>query len=234
MSLDFEHAIREFLKSALLEAIRENPDLLATRRSESSGEDSPAEQMLLRTSEAAEQLAISESQLYKLTKAGDIPCVRVGRLVRYSSVALQEWIAESATTEAAPRKPRATQPAPRPARKRTDPSPARKKATASKPGPAAKKPASPTDSTRKSVKPRRPRKAEAQPEPPHRSRFARLAVELGIDPESLPPMTNGDIQRIAEVDIPTMHGWLYLNRGLPEDALAKLRDYVIANGKPKV
>lgn len=38
---------------------------------------------LLRPREAALQLAISERTLWTLTKAGTIPCIRLGRSVRY-------------------------------------------------------------------------------------------------------------------------------------------------------
>lgn len=43
------------------------------------------------------------------------------------------------------------------------------------------------------------------------------------DPDVVGPVTNGELKRIAEVDIPAMHGWLYLGRELPEAALEKLR-----------
>ena len=33
--------------------------------------------------------------------------------------------------------------------------------------------------------------------------------------------------RIAEVDMPTMHGWLYLNRRLPEEALNRLKSHYL-------
>ena len=39
--------------------------------------------LLLRPPEAAEALAISDRTLWGLTKAGEIPCVRFGRSVRY-------------------------------------------------------------------------------------------------------------------------------------------------------
>ena len=50
-----------------------------------------------------------------------------------------------------------------------------------------------------------------------------MLKEIGVDRTSLPALTNGDLRRIAEVDIPTMHGWLYLNRELPTEAMEKLR-----------
>ena len=51
-------------------------------------------QLLVPPRDAAKMLAISEKNLWTLTKQGVIPAIRVGvRSVRYSVVALQEWIA---------------------------------------------------------------------------------------------------------------------------------------------
>ena len=41
---------------------------------------------------AADTLAISTRKLWSLTASGDIPCIRIGRSVRYSISDLQEWI----------------------------------------------------------------------------------------------------------------------------------------------
>lgn len=233
MSVDLEHALRELLKSVLMEVLRDKSDLLVSRRSKPSYEDAPADRMLLRTAEAAEQLAISESQLRRLARTGVIPSVRIGGIIRYSSATLQEWIRQSESTDAPTRTLLPKQSPTRPDRSPAKPPSAPRKTTTKKPTPVAKKPILPSQSDRSPSKSRERRKAENQSEQPHRSRFSRFVDELGIDEEALPLMTNGDIRRIAEVDIPTMHGWLYLNGGLPEDALAKLRDYLIANGRPK-
>jgi hypothetical protein len=53
---------------------------------------SPIERLLWRRSEAAAALAISERLLWSKTKTKEIPCIRCGKLVRYSPKALQEWI----------------------------------------------------------------------------------------------------------------------------------------------
>jgi len=50
--------------------------------------------LLLRPPEAAEALTISERTLWGLTKAGEIPCVRLGRSVRYDPEDLRNAIAE--------------------------------------------------------------------------------------------------------------------------------------------
>ena len=51
-----------------------------------------AEQLLLKPAEAAKALAISERMLRYLTADGEIPCVRVGRAVRYDIFDLRAWI----------------------------------------------------------------------------------------------------------------------------------------------
>jgi len=47
---------------------------------------------LLRAKEAAELLAISERKLWELTNAGRVPCLRIGRAVRYDCQDLLAWI----------------------------------------------------------------------------------------------------------------------------------------------
>lgn len=49
--------------------------------------------MLLTPQEAAATLSVSESTLYRLTKAGQVPAVRLGRAVRYDAERLRKWIA---------------------------------------------------------------------------------------------------------------------------------------------
>ena len=48
--------------------------------------------LLARPAEAAEMLAICERSLWSLTKRGEIPCVRMGRSVRYDLADLRKWI----------------------------------------------------------------------------------------------------------------------------------------------
>jgi excisionase family DNA binding protein len=42
--------------------------------------------------EAAAALNVSERTLWKLTNEGDIPCVRIGRAVRYDPADIRAWI----------------------------------------------------------------------------------------------------------------------------------------------
>jgi len=48
--------------------------------------------LLLKPKEAAAALAISERTLWQLTKDGEVPCLRLGRAVRYDVAALQTWV----------------------------------------------------------------------------------------------------------------------------------------------
>jgi excisionase family DNA binding protein len=50
------------------------------------------EPLLLKPAEAARALGISPRNLWGLTAAGEIQCVRIGRLVRYAMVDLQTYI----------------------------------------------------------------------------------------------------------------------------------------------
>ena len=52
--------------------------------------------MLISAPKAAERLGISARHLWNLTKAGDVPCNRVGRRVMYSPALLQAWVNSSA------------------------------------------------------------------------------------------------------------------------------------------
>ncbi len=49
-------------------------------------------QRLLRVSEAARLLAISERKLWELTNCGEIPALHIGRAVRYDAQDLEAWI----------------------------------------------------------------------------------------------------------------------------------------------
>jgi excisionase family DNA binding protein len=55
----------------------------------------PITRLLLTPSEAAAALRISPRLLWSKTKIGEIPCVRIGKAVRYAPTALQQWITKS-------------------------------------------------------------------------------------------------------------------------------------------
>ena len=48
--------------------------------------------ILLRTPEAASLLAISPRTLWELTNRVEIPCLRIGRAVRYAVDDLEQWV----------------------------------------------------------------------------------------------------------------------------------------------
>ena len=50
--------------------------------------------LLLKVRDAARTLTLSERKLWALTNSGDVPCVRIGRAVRYSPADLVNWIDE--------------------------------------------------------------------------------------------------------------------------------------------
>ena len=54
--------------------------------------------MLLTPREAAETLAISPRTLWTRTNCGELPCVRIGRSVRYRPESLRDWLAEREQT----------------------------------------------------------------------------------------------------------------------------------------
>ena len=50
------------------------------------------ERLLVDTNEAARMLSIAPRTLWGLTASGDIPCIRIGRSVRYDPRDLRVWI----------------------------------------------------------------------------------------------------------------------------------------------
>ena len=54
--------------------------------------------MLLKPPEAAVALGISPRKLWSMTRAGEIPCVRLGRAVRYDPSDLRAWIERQKST----------------------------------------------------------------------------------------------------------------------------------------
>ena len=56
-------------------------------------------QLLLTARDAAKALAISERTLWTLTNNGDVPCVRLGRAVRYDPDDLRAFVKRSKTGE---------------------------------------------------------------------------------------------------------------------------------------
>ena len=57
-----------------------------------------SETLLVDVKTTARLLSICEKTLWTLTDRGDIPCIRIGRSVRYSPDDLRAWIARTKTT----------------------------------------------------------------------------------------------------------------------------------------
>ena len=61
----------------------------------------PIEPLLLTAEQAAKALSVSQSTLTRLTKGGDLPCVRFFRTLRYSPADLAAWIERRRVAEQA-------------------------------------------------------------------------------------------------------------------------------------
>jgi excisionase family DNA binding protein len=49
---------------------------------------------LLRPEQAAELLAVKSSWVYEAVRTGRLPCVRVGRHIRFTRKMLEDWLAD--------------------------------------------------------------------------------------------------------------------------------------------
>jgi excisionase family DNA binding protein len=47
---------------------------------------------LLTPAEAAQLLAVGPSWIYEAVRAGALPCVRIGRHIRFTRTMLEEWL----------------------------------------------------------------------------------------------------------------------------------------------
>lgn len=178
------------------------------------------EAFLLKAREAAQRLAISESHLYRLTSSGEVPCVRVGKLVRYSVETLRKWIKDRESAEHPPLPQKA-----QPKRPAVQPHQAKVPRAASKPrSPRKKKPVSAPEpiTVQRSAKAVSDRSRSDLESAERSSRFAQFLKSVGITPSKLPPLTNGELMQVAGVDVVQWHGWQYLGKALPDEALERL------------
>ena len=49
---------------------------------------------LLRPEQAAQLLAVKPSWIYEAVRTGRLPCLRVGRHIRFTQTMLEDWLAE--------------------------------------------------------------------------------------------------------------------------------------------
>lgn len=230
MSNDPESWLRQLLKNVLREVAAEFMDEWKANARHQSPQSTPAvDGYLLTPRETAKRLAISERHLFQLTRSGQLPCVRVGKCVRYNIETIQKWVREieSKDQPSTARKDASKQVAAAPKPTVTT-SPRRKRNNAARQGQQGSANEKKSVSERRSPEVRqrvlngRPQEAESD------ERIRPLNVllsELGIEMSSLPPITNGELRQITEVDIATMHGWLYLNGSLPQEAMDRLKNY---------
>jgi len=225
MTGDFEKAFRGLLKSVIQEVLKETLGAHVPTVGHPSNPSDSDERFLLRPREAAERLGISQKNLYTMTKSGVLPCVRVGRLVRYSTETIRQWIRNTESSEVVVASTRRSTSKPKPTTVTVPKQrkPRQKTTPARTPGTTAKATSEHTP-WEETAAPRLYKATEAKSEE-RTNPFSLLLKELGVERNALPTIANGDLRRIAEVDLPTMHGWIYLGRELPEAALNKLREH---------
>jgi len=225
MPNDLENAIHGLVKIVVQEVVSDlqSRGLLVNPITSEQDSDSD-DRFLLRAKEVAKRLSISERHLHKMTVEGVIPCVRIGQSVRYRVEAVQDWLREAESTEAP--QPRQQASVKKKCIKTKEAKIARKsqhnnvkKQTVTKPKMSA------TDTKQKKMpaKKRSTNRTNLEPEQERTNPFSLLLKEIGVDRDELGPLTNGELMKIAEVDIPVFHGWMYKGRELPEEALEKLR-----------
>jgi len=52
------------------------------------------DEALLRPEQAAELLAVKPSWIYEAVRSGRLPCLRIGRHIRFTRAMLEEWLAD--------------------------------------------------------------------------------------------------------------------------------------------
>ena len=228
MTGDLETVLKQLLKNVVREVATDLMEESKGFARHQAPQSTPTDGFLLTPRETAKRLAISERHLFQLTRSGQLPCVRVGKCVRYNVETIQKWVREAESTEQrSTPKTDASKQAPAPKPEATS-SPRRKPSRTTgqtQRGPAREKapvPKKRSPKVRHAVSNVRPQEVQSE------ERISPLTVllsEIGIEGSSLPPITNGDLMRIAEVDIAIMHGWQYLNKPLPDEATNRLKNH---------
>lgn len=230
MSDTLESRLHRILKSVLLEVANELFTHTQTMdRATKHTSHAPNLPVLLRTTDAAKMLAICDVQLLKLARAGTIPSVRIGRAIRFRPEALREWATKSESTEP-PAYPASHARNAEKGRKVTyEKPPVQKKKRAARKRAPSKSTLKPNARESSNVTGRETtvqnRRSDSRQGNPPRSASEHFSKLLGFPKSEFPRLSNGDLMRIAEVDIATMHGWIYLGRDLPDEALHKLEAF---------
>lgn len=187
------------------------------------GQQEP-EAFLLKAREAAQRLAISERYLYQLTASGEVPCVRVGKLVRYSVETLRKWIKdrESAEHPPLPRKAQQKRPAVQPHQATVPRTASKRRSPRSKKPVAASEPSA-VQGSATTVSDRSLSDIESAD---RSSGFSQFLKSVGIARSELPPLTNGELMQVAGVDLVQWHGWQHLGKALPDEARESLTHHL--------
>lgn len=198
MNSDFETALKQLVKDSVREVVAEFKDEVRALIRHQVPSAMPAEdRFLLTPRETAKRLAISERHLFELTRTGQLPCVRVGRNVRYSVETIQKWVRDTESTD----QPSTTEKAERtkrPTKAAASESPRRKPKVSE--GSKARRPLEVTApaTERQPATARQPApKGKRQQSEERISPLTVLLSEMGIDRTKLPPITNGELMRIA-------------------------------------
>lgn len=215
---DLESTLRTLIREEVRLAFEEM--LPRLRSQQITKPQEPQVPLLLSTREAAKQLSVSERTLFALTKSGLLPCVRVGMAKRYSVETITKWIQVREAEPDRPSNSESRQPGPI---SRRSPRQQEQKRTESKNKqvkPKSRKVSTSRTSAESTAVPKQ-LKAKEQPANP----LALLLDGIGVERDVVSAMTQGELMRIAGVDLPTYHGWRFLGRSMPEEAIERLREY---------
>lgn len=106
MTNDLEALLKQLLKSVVREIAANFMEAWELANRHGATQRTADDGFLLTPRETAKRLAISERHLFQLTRAGELPHVRVGKCVRYSIETIQKWVRETESRKPPPRTPR--------------------------------------------------------------------------------------------------------------------------------
>lgn len=220
MTGDLESSLRQLLKNVMREvAANLMEEWKASARHPVQQAKPDDDGFLLTPRETAKRLAISERHLFHLTHSGQLPCVRVGKCVRYNVETIQQWVREAESADSPPIKSSVSRPASGPKQR------SQSKSQIASRNSTREKATLPEQEALKEHKPLPDCELEVVHDEERRNPFDVLLNELGLSRCNLPQVTNGYLMRIAKVDIVMIHRWLYRNQPLPEVALNRLKEH---------
>ncbi len=224
MQDSLESTIRKLVKDAVREALLEARDSFEfasrqaqpTPKVEKSHEiDSESGERLIDSREASKMLAVSVATVERLTSSGAIPSIKIGNLRRFSISALKQWIHDAESKGKGRTTTDQTERVAPPKDAKPSKQSSKVSAKQSRPQPAF-------DASKLALSNTTDKEGRKQTNP-----FRQLLAEIGVRYVDVHPITNGEIRRIAEVDVATCHGWMYLGRPLPQEALNKLKKHFL-------